>query len=249
MERDVIFQFNNVGKPYLLVKVFSEDRLINKGAIEFEASSLVNGLPNYSDVYNKVDEFLKSKEANRNSALFLLNCSQSFKVTTQVPNINDKKARKLYETELANKVPNHDSYDVKTTECVSGNARVYYDFMLEKRYIEFFNKLVESLGFNKIDFDYYYNYLFNASKCETNTYAYFYEEKGVMSLVLSINGVLSAYSSFENTIENIRMNISSVIDRHVFEIEKVDIKTVIANKEIAGLDGIDITVRPFIIGE
>lgn len=250
MEHNVIFQYNNVSKPYLLVKVFSEGKMVSKGAIEFEQSSLERGLPNYTYIYNKVDEFLKLKNANRSNALILLNCSQAFKLCTSVPNINNKKTRKLYEMELVKKIPNYSDYSVVSTNCNVGNNKIFYEYLLEKRYGDFFVKLSESLGFTSNKIDFYYSYLFEKTKnlIESNTYAYFYEEKDVVSLLLSINGVLSAYSSFGNNIKNIRLNISSIIDKHIYEIEKAELNIVAVNKEMSELNGIKYTVKEYEIG-
>ena len=250
METKVVFQYNNISTPYLLTRIYEEDNKQSIGLINFEKDSLVNGLPDYGALVNGINEYLSAKNITKEKALFVINSDEMFKVTTIIPNINDKKTRKLYEVDFANKISNIGDYDDYSVSYVTDRNVIYYDYLLLKHYGNFFKQLGTDLGFVETNVDFYHNYVFEEikNKVRMNTFAYIYEEKGIASLFVSVNGTLCGYASFEASPENYRLHIASIVEKHNLELEKGDITTLYTNKNIDCLKAVDPIVLNIAIG-
>ena len=79
-----------------------------------------------------------------------------------------------------------------------------------------------------------FNYVSN--KTDNSNYVYFHEERGMTSLLVVINNTLCAYSSFENTEYNYRLNVASIVDSHIQGLEKTKLNVLLSNKNIPFLD-------------
>lgn len=250
MENNVIFQFNNVGKSYLLLKMFDGEKVKRIGYIEINKSETEDDLPIYDDLVFELNRFLSEKNIERVNAKFVLNLKETSKITTVIPNIGDRKIKKIYDNELVNKIGNLDQYSIFSTSNDVDNGKVFYEYITEKRFVEYFNKLGKDLGFQNVVVDHFYTDIFNhiCTDMTSKTFAYFYEEKEIVSLIVSINGVLSAYHSFVSNAENYRIAIAAFIDKHINELEKVDISLIIANKKIDYLQDLNTYIKQYTIG-
>lgn len=243
MSNTVIFQYNNVEKPYLLLRYDDGNRISNIGFISLNKEDLQDDLPIYDDLVVEIDRFLISKHLERENALFVLNCKQTTKITTTVPNVAERKTRKIYETEILNKMPNIDDYDRLTTSNDTPTGKVYYDFLTDKKYRSYFETFGKGLGFENVSVEYLYSYLFNniSNKTDSKDFVYFHDERDIVSLLVCINGELSAYASFESNEYNYRLHVSSIVDKHIVDLEKANLSKIISNKKIAFLDNFNST--------
>ncbi len=251
MKTNVIFQFNDVGKPYLLLKKEDENRTIRLGGIEFNPNDLEDGLPKYDDLIITIDNFLSSKNIARDSVSIILNCKKTTKLTVVVPNVGDRKTKKIYETELLNRLPDLDKYDRYSTSSDVSNGKAYYDFVTDKKYREYFERFAHDLGFENVECDYLYSDLYKKISEQHNgeSYVYVFEEKDVASLLVVVKGILCAYSSFESNDDNYRLNIASIVDNHVYNLEKENLTKFISNKDIKQLEDIKTYLKTYKVGE
>lgn len=237
MSQRVVFQYNNISDPYLLIKIYEDDNFINSGVIKYDINNLNNGLPSDAEeTINMANNYLNSKNVERKELLVLLNCSEFFKLTTVIPASNERRALKLYENELARKIDNIDNYYRYSSSDFIPNGKVFYEFLLPNHIIEFFKKVVDSLGFEKKSFDLYPYYLYKTVSMDSKNYAYYYEEKDIVSMILVINGRLCSYYCFPNTDEACALSLTAIIDKHYYELEKVKIETIGVNKNIPYLE-------------
>lgn len=250
METNVYFQFNNVEKPYFVLKYFNGENLNRIGFMQLEESQMQNGLPIYDELIVELNRFLEEKNLEKTNISFVLNCKETSKITTVLPDVGDKKMKKLYDLDIANRIPNIDNYDRLSTSNELDNGGVFYDFLVENRYREFFEKLGTELGFTNININYFHDYLYTeiTKKIEVENFAYFYEDYGITSLLMVVDGELCAYSSFENTVSNYRLNVAAIIDKHMNSLEKAKDVFVFANKEIECLKPLDVIIGKYSIG-
>lgn len=251
MNYNAIFQYNNVEKPFIEIKLYNETEAIYKGLLEINNAALKNGLPDYNALLNAIDKFLTSANIERQKVLFIINPNDLFKSTTIIPGTNERKTKKLYDIELGNKMPNFKELNSYSFIQSLSDSKIYYEYLINKNYDEYFNKLGNELGFSNVTVDNNFGYLYNnvVKEIKSNTFVYFYEEKNITTMFVVINGVVSGYNSFVSTDGNYRLNIMSIVDKHIHEFEKTSISKVITNKEVACLAYLNPEVREFEIGK
>lgn len=233
-----------------MIKYFDGTTLSRIGFMELNKEGMKDNLPIYDDLAIELDRFLSAKNIERANATFVLNCYETRKITTVIPNVGDRKIKKIYDGELANKLPNIDQYDRLSMVSDSNNNKIWYEFIIEKRFKEYFEKLGKQLGFANVGVDNFYNYLYAYVRniYKDKTLAYVYEEKGVASILTCIKGTLCSYTSFEVNEENYRLNMSAFVDNHINDLENVDIDRVVTNKDIECLQALNPSVRKYSIG-
>lgn len=238
MSQRVVFQYNNVSDPYLLIKIYDNETFSNYGTIKYDLDSLENGLPNdINSTIEMANNYLNSKNVVRSEALFLINCSEFFKLTTVIPAANERRASKLYETELARKISDINNYYRYSSSDIIPSGKVFYEFLLPKYIIDFFKGIGDALGFEKMSYDLFPYYLYKTVSVGGNkNYAYYYEEKDIVSMILVINGRLCSYYCFPNTDEACALSLTAIIDKHYYELEKVKVETICVNKNIPYLE-------------
>ena len=251
MENRILFQFNNVGKPYLLVKGYDNGNLTTLKNFEFNVDELENNLPIYEDIKDELDRLLNSNSIERNSATILINDRSMSKVTTTMPNINERKIRRIYEGNIVRNIPNLNTYDRYTSSSKVETGYIFYEFIYLKTIKEFFENLAKDLGFVTYTVNPFYTHLLNEAKKdnEEKTFAYFYEEKNIASLLVVVDGSLAAYHSFYAKDEEYKLSVASIIENHRKNLEKVDIAKVFANTEIDCFKDTSIEIRNYKIGE
>lgn len=235
MKYNVIFEYNNVENPYLIIRTYENDAQTNREIINLTQSIMVDGLPQDVDSFaNSINQVLQEKSARRDKALFILNCSQQTKLTFRLPKLNDRKTRKLYENELEEKVKDINSYIRSSSSSENEKEKIYYEYLLDKKYSEYFKAIGNKLGFAESDCTLFSNYLFETvkGKIADKTYCYFYEESGVISMITVINSNLCSYASFLKTKANFNLYLTSILDNHYLNLEKVKVEKTQFNKEI-----------------
>lgn len=246
----VLFQYNNVDKPQLIIKHINNENVSVLGLLKFNETELNDDLPIMDEIVVALDQFLTRKNIKRDEALFVINAKDNFKLTTVLPNISDRKIKKIYEVELAQKITNIDDYDCLSVASESSENKIFYEYLINVKYRKFFEKVGESLSFNSVSIDYMNSYLFEevTSNIKDETFAYIYEENKMSYLLVIVNGELCGYSSFESKDSNYRLNVSSIVDKHMFELEKADINKLYTNKEIPCLKILNPIVNKYVVG-
>lgn len=246
----VLFLYNNVDKPQLTIKLIENDAVSNVGFLSFDKTSLSDNLPFLEHLITALDEFLTRKDIVRNDVLFVVNAKDSIKLTTVLPNISDRRIKKVYETELAQKISDINNYDCMSVSSDAGNNKVFYEYLVDTKYRKFFEKVGTSLDFENVEVDYMNSYLFSeiTPNIEEDTFAYIYEENKMDYLIVVVNGELCGYSSFENSENNCRLNVASIIDKHIYDLEKANIENLYSNRYIQCLEALYPIVNKYILG-
>ena len=246
----IVFQFNNVGKPYLLIKVIEDGKVKSTGRTEFSRSQLEDNLPLFDESVEAINEFINRKNVERKKAVFLINAMENTKITTTIPNMAERKLKKMYETELSSKLPNINDYDGMSVVSNGQGNKIFYEYIVDTKYRKFFEKIAETLGFEEVEVDYINSYLFSeiTNNIKKKTFAYIYEEYGVSFLEVVIDGQLCAFSSFVANQGEYNLNVVSIIDKHIYGLEKAKIDTLYTNKDIECLEALNPIVNKYIIG-
>lgn len=235
MKYNVIFEYNNVENPYLIIRTYENDAQTNKEIINLTQNSMVDGLPEDVDAFiNEIDHILQYKSAVREKALFVLNCAEQTKITFTLPKLNDRKIKKLYENEVVEKIKDVNSYVRSSYTSENDKEKIYYEYLLNRKYVEYFKYIGGKLGFLESSCLLLSDYLFETVKAKIadKTYCYFYEESGVISMITVINGNLCSFASFLKTKTNFNLYLTSILDNHYLNLEKVKVEKTQFNKEI-----------------
>lgn len=246
----VLFLYNNVDKPQLAIKYINDGVASNLGFLSFDKSNINDNLPIFDEIVVALDQFLSRKNIDRNDAIFVINARESSKLTTVLPNVSDRKVKKMYETELASKLPNISDYDCLSITSDAGSNKVFYEYLVDSKYRKFFEELGKGLSFKNVDVDYMNSYLYSevTANIKEKSFVYIYDENKIAYMLVVVDGELCGYSSFENTECNYRLNVASIIDKHIYELEKANIKTIYANKDILCLEPLNVVSNKYILG-
>ena len=247
---NIIFQYNNVDKPLLTIKIVVNDEIRSIGFTEFKKDRMNDNLPIFNEIIASINDFLERKKVEKDKALFLINAAENTKVTTILPKISERKLKKMYETELLSKIPNADDYDCLSVVSDANNNKIFYEYVVNTKYRKYFEKVGKALGFKDFEVDYVNSYLFEkaTSNIKKDTFAYIYEEFGIANLLVIIDKELCGCASFEAKPSNYRLNIASIVDKHIYDLEKVNITSLYMNQEIECLDVLTPIVNKYIIG-
>lgn len=246
----VLFLYNNVDIPRMIIKYISDGVVSNIGVLSFDKTNLDGNLPILDQLTVALDDFLTKKNIERNEALFIINANDSVKLTTILPNIADRKVKKIYETELAQKVPNIDEYDCLSIISDTEENKIFYEYLVNRKYREFFEQIGSDLSFGSVEVDYMNSYLYSKVTpiIKKDTFAYICEENKMSYLLVVVNRELCGYSSFESKDSNYRLNVASIIDKHIYDLEKANINTLYTNKDIQCLGALNPILKKFVIG-
>jgi len=241
-EIDTIITYNNIEKPFLSIKRFEGGKVVNSTELFFTLEQLdENGLPvNVDSLVEKLKEVVGT---NSHNVLLLLSCTQVFKSTYLMPNVAQRKLVKLHEETLKNDYTDLDNYQKLSFEYKASFGYIFYDYLVNAKMIEYFQKVCKMVNLTCVEYDLLQNYILKIIKTQVKKDAVlFYKENDVVFLVVSIGNNLSGYSCFLDEQSLYPLEIFKTIDKHFFELEKVQVVDYYCNYECESLEQFDPTI-------
>jgi len=227
MGKRILFIYNNIGKPYFLIKTYDKNELLSEKVLNLKEDQLEKGLPvNYDILVN----FIEESKVEEGNITLLLNCNEIFSIATRMPKIPQDKANQLVKKELLANYPDlKERYYSSTLVYSDKLGYIFYNYFVPQRLTRYFEK-VGFLAKKKIrTFDSYINFITSTVDIKDEEYCLFYNEQEVTNIILRFKNRVYVSTTLKHDEKNVVESYLKLSAKHQYDLEKITINKIYSN--------------------